>query len=146
MATSGSVIGTFIGMLFLATLAPLLGNYALKFQSYEFFWLTIFGIVISGQLTAMNDPMKGWISGFIGLMVATVGQEGIHAYARFTYGSTDLLGGFGLIPAMVGTFGFAEILNVMRNPPAVVVSRPRTASFRASATFSSTGERSSAAA
>jgi putative tricarboxylic transport membrane protein len=37
VATSGSVLGSIIGMFFLATLAPLLGNYALKFQSYEFF-------------------------------------------------------------------------------------------------------------
>ncbi|MBM4323326.1 MAG: transporter, partial [Deltaproteobacteria bacterium] len=43
VATSGSVIGSFIGMFFLATIAPILGNYALKFQSYEFFWLAIFG-------------------------------------------------------------------------------------------------------
>ena len=50
-----------------------------------------------------------------------VGQEGIHAYERFTYGSTELLGGFALIPAMVGAFGFAEVLTVMRNRKAEVV-------------------------
>lgn len=32
VATSGSAIGTLIGMLFLATLAPMLGNYGLKFS------------------------------------------------------------------------------------------------------------------
>ena len=122
IATSGSVLGSIIGMFFLATIAPKLADYALKFQSYEFFWLAIFGIVISGHLTALDDPIKGWIAGFLGLMVAMVGQEGIHAYERFTYGSTDLLGGFGLIPAMVGAFGFAEVLSVMRNRKAEVVT------------------------
>ena len=43
-----------------------------------------------------------------------VGQEGIHAYQRFAYGNTDLAGGFGLLPALVGAFGFAEILQVTR--------------------------------
>ncbi len=59
VATSGSVLGSIIGMFFLATLAPLFGNYALKFQSFEFFWLAIFGIVISGHLTSLEDPIKG---------------------------------------------------------------------------------------
>ncbi len=125
IATLGSILGSFIGMIFLAALAPLLGNYALKFQSFEFFWLAIFGIIISGHLTALEDPIKGWIAGFLGLLIAMVGQEGIHAYERFTFGTTELLGGFALIPAMVGAFGFAEILNVMRNPPAEKAGRPR---------------------
>jgi len=125
VATTGSVLGSVIGMFFLATLAPALGNYALKFQSYEFFWLAIFGIVVSGHLTALHDPIKGWIAGFLGLMVAMVGQEGIHAYERFTYGTTELLGGFALIPAMVGAFGFAEVLSVMRDPPAELAENPR---------------------
>ena len=125
VATSGSVLGSIIGMFFLATLAPLLGNYALKFQSYEFFWLAIFGIVVSGHLTALEDPIKGWIAGFLGLLVAMVGQEGIHAYERFTYGTTELLGGFALIPAMVGAFGFAEVLSVMRNPPSEMAENPQ---------------------
>lgn len=121
VATSGSAIGTLIGMLFLATVAPTLGNYALRFQSYEFAWLAIFGIVISGQMTALEDPLKGWIAGFIGLMVAMVGQEGIHAFNRFTYGDNQLLGGIALIPAMVGAFGLAEIISVMRSPQPEVI-------------------------
>jgi putative tricarboxylic transport membrane protein len=125
IATSGSVLGSLIGMIFLATVAPLLGNYALKFQSFEFVWLAIFGIVISGHLTALEDPIKGWIAGFLGLLTAMVGQEGIHAYERFTYGTTELMGGFELIPAMVGAFGFAEVLTVMRDPAAEVVQEAR---------------------
>ncbi len=69
--------------------------------------------------------MKGWIAGFLGLLTAMVGQEGIHAYERFTHGTTELLGGFALIPAMVGAFGFAEVLTVMRSPAAEVVQEAR---------------------
>jgi len=80
------------------------------------FWLATFGVGISGRLTAMHDPIKGWIAGFLGLLLAQVGQEGIHAYQRFAYGSVDLAGGLGLLPALVGAFGFAEILCVMKQP------------------------------
>ena len=116
ISTAGSVLGTLIGMLFLALFAPLLAEWALSFQSYEFFWLAVFGVVVSGRLTAMGDPLKGWISGFLGLLVAMVGQETIYAYPRFAYGVTDIAGGFDLLPVLVGVFGFTEILWVMKNP------------------------------
>ena len=115
LATVGSFCGSIVGMVMLALIAPVLAEFALEFQSYEFCWLALFGIVISGRLTAVDDPLKGWIAGFLGLLVAMVGQEGIHAYQRFAYGNTDLAGGFGLLPALVGAFGFAEILQVMKN-------------------------------
>jgi len=118
IATTGSVMGTLIGMFFLALFTPLLGNVALKFGAYEFFWLAAFGVVISGNLTG-SDPLKGWIAGFLGLFLATVGQEGVYAFERFTFGSRDLAGGLSLVPALVGAFGFAELLLVMRErrPP-----------------------------
>lgn len=121
IATAGSFLGGFIGMILLATIAPFLAEAALRFQSFEFFWLAIFGIIIAGRLTALDDPLKGWIAGFIGLLVAMVGQEGIYSYPRFAYGSTDLAGGFGLLPVLVGMFGFAEILFVMRQPTAQLI-------------------------
>jgi putative tricarboxylic transport membrane protein len=121
IATTGSVLGTIIGMLMLATIAPVLANFALNFGAFEFFWLAVFGIVICGHLTALKDPLKGWIAGFLGLLVAMVGQEGIHAYQRFSFGNIDLAGGIGLLPALIGAFGFAEILMVMTNPSYEVV-------------------------
>jgi len=114
LATTGSFLGSMIGMFAMLIFTPLIGKVALKFQSYEFVWFSIFGIIICGNLTAPKDPLKGWIAGFIGLFVAMIGMEGIHAYVRFSFGNTDMSGGISLIPAMVGTFGFAEIISVMR--------------------------------
>jgi len=123
LATSASVLGTIIGVLFLAALAPMLAEFALSFGSYEFFWLAVFGIVIAGQMTSFEDALKGWIIGFLGLLVAMVGQEGIHAEPRFSYGNSDLAGGIALIPALVGAFGFAEVLSVMKERAAEVATR-----------------------
>ncbi|NBS72046.1 MAG: transporter [Betaproteobacteria bacterium] len=113
IATTGSVLGTLIGMFFLALFTPLLGDLALKFGAYEFFWLAIFGVIVSATLTG-GDPLKGWICGIAGLFIATIGQDGIHAYERFSFDYRDLAGGFSLVPALVGAFGFAEVLVAMK--------------------------------
>tara|TARA_R110000868_G_scaffold204702_5_gene452839 strand:+ start:1227 stop:2753 length:1527 start_codon:yes stop_codon:yes gene_type:complete len=123
LATTSSALGTVIGIFALALIAPLLAEAALKFGTYEFFWLALFGVIISGQLTAMDDPLKGYIAGILGLLVAMVGMETLHAHQRFTFGISSLGGGVDLIPAMVGAFGFAEILGVMkRSAQARIVS------------------------
>jgi len=114
LATTSSTLGTLVGIFFLAIIAPLLSEAALKFGSYEFFWLALFGVVISGQMTGSDTPLKGYIAGVLGLMVAMIGMETLHAYQRFTFGIPALGGGVDLIPAMVGAFGLAEILSSMK--------------------------------
>ncbi|MEO3388548.1 tripartite tricarboxylate transporter permease [Mesorhizobium sp. CAU 1741] len=122
VATTGSFLGSMVGMVALAVVAPWLAEFALDFTSFEFFWLAVFGIVLCGQLTAMDDPLKGWIAGFFGLLIAMVGQESLHAYARFSYGIGDLEGGFGLLPVLVGAFGCAEVFAVMRQEATQLVA------------------------
>jgi putative tricarboxylic transport membrane protein len=123
IATTGSVLGTLIGMVALAGFTPILGNLALKFGAYEFFWLALFGVIIAGTLTG-NDPLKGWIAGIAGLFVATIGQEPMYAYERFALGVRDLAGGIQLVPALVGAFGFAELLTAMKQRQAPVKINP----------------------
>ena len=121
IATTGSVTGSLFGVVCLALFTPLLGEVALAFGAFEFFWLAVFGVMMSGQVTG-EDALKGWIMGFVGLFVALVGQDGIHAYNRFTFNINDLAGGFSLIPMLVGAFGFAEVLTAMKDkmaPPAL---------------------------
>jgi len=113
IATTGSVLGTLIGMFFLAAFTPVLGGLALRFGAYEFFWLALFGVIIAGTLTG-DDPLKGWIAGIAGLFIATIGQEPQYGYERFAWGVRDLAGGIQLVPALVGAFGFAELLTAMR--------------------------------
>ncbi len=110
LSTTSSFLGSFIGLLFLTFFTPYLGQIALSFQSFEFFWLTLFGVLICGNLTAPKDPLKGWISGFLGLLLGMVGMDAIQAYPRFAYGRVDLYGGLSLIPALVGIYGMTEVI------------------------------------
>jgi putative tricarboxylic transport membrane protein len=82
----------------------------------------VFGIVIAGT-HAGGAPLKGYIAGFLGLWIATIGQEPHYSYHRFAYGWADLSGGIGLLPALVGVFGVAEVLTAMRGPAYRVTSK-----------------------
>src|SRR5437764_9630008 len=115
IAASGAFTGTLFGVLCLAAFTPMLAEVALSFGAYEFFWLALFGVTMSGTIVG-NDPLKGWLMGALGLLVAQVGQEGLYAYDRFTFGWGELSGGISLIPALVGAFGFAEVLTTLADP------------------------------
>jgi putative tricarboxylic transport membrane protein len=115
IATSGAFTGTLFGVICLTAFTPLLAEVALSFGAYEFFWLALFGVAMSGSIVG-NDPLKGWLMGLLGLFVAQIGQEGLYAFDRFTFGWGQLSGGVALIPALVGAFGFAEILTTLADP------------------------------
>jgi putative tricarboxylic transport membrane protein len=115
IATSGAFVSTLIGVICLALFTPMLAEVALKFGAFEFFWLALFGVTMSGSIVG-KDPLKGWLMGLLGLLLAQVGQEGLYAYDRFTFGWEELSGGFALIPALVGAFGMAEVLTTLSQP------------------------------
>ena len=115
ISTSGSWLGTLFGILCLALLTPVLSELSLSFQSFEFFWIAVFGVAIAGTL-AGGDPLKGYIAGLLGLWIGTIGQEPYYNYQRYAFGFTDIAGGIGLLPALVGAYGVAEVLQAMRGP------------------------------
>ena len=115
IATSGAFVSTLFGVVCLAMFTPLLAEVALQFGAFEFFWLALFGVTMSGSIVG-HDPLKGWLMGLLGLFIAQVGQEGIYAYNRFTFGWDELAGGIALIPALVGAFGLAEVLTTLSDP------------------------------
>ncbi len=115
IATSGAFMGTLFGVLCLAAFTPSLAEVALAFGAFEFFWLALFGVALSGSIVG-DDPIKGWLMGALGLFVAQIGQEGLYAYDRFTFGWDQLAGGISLIPALVGAFGLAEVLTSLADP------------------------------
>ncbi len=119
----GSFIGTIFGVIVIVSFTPIISKVAEKsFASPEFFLLAMFGIIICGSLTSMDKPIKGWISGMIGLMISFVGIEQIYAYQRFTFGNPDLLGGIAFIPAMIGIFGIPQIMMTLKNKTDVLVA------------------------
>lgn len=109
-----SFLGTIISTLIMLFMTPLIYLIALKFGHWEMFLLALFGIIICGSLSTDQDPLKGWIVGFIGFMAAMIGMEPIYAYPRFTFDYLQLKGGIPLIPTLIGVFGISEVLTVLQ--------------------------------
>lgn len=102
-----SVVGGVIGAILLGLFAPVMAEFALSFGPAELFMLCIFALtaVVSVSRGAM---LRGMISALLGLGISTVGLDPIQAYARFSFGSTNMTSGFAAIPVIIGIFGVAE--------------------------------------
>ncbi|CDS55288.1 Tricarboxylate transport membrane protein TctA [Polaromonas sp. CG9_12] len=59
-----SAVGGLFGTLVLITAAPSLAELALKFSSYEYFWLVLLGLTCSIMI-ASSSPLKGFVSLFL---------------------------------------------------------------------------------
>jgi len=104
-----SCIGGLMGTFVLIFLAPKLAEVALKFSTFEYFWLACIGLSCAVMVSS-GSKTKALLSLIIGLMLNCVGMDITLGFPRFTFGNIDLLSGFSFIPAMIGMFGIAEIM------------------------------------
>jgi putative tricarboxylic transport membrane protein len=104
-----SVLGGLFGTAVLIAAAPSLAEIALKFSSFEYFWLVVLGLA-SAVFLALGNPLKGVVSLLFGLLVASEGLDNPAGFPRFTFGIAELAGGLTLIPIMIGMFAVSEIL------------------------------------
>ncbi len=113
MSIAASFIGGGIGIILLVMFIPLILTFALNFKSWEMFWLAVIGIMVAGTMAAGSMPLKGWIAGWLGMLVAFVGIEPIHGVPRFTFGTFALFDGISYVAVLIGLFGLAEILRTL---------------------------------
>jgi TctA family transporter len=104
-----SVIGGLFGTAVLIVAAPALAEVALRFSSFEYFWLVVLGLLCA-VFIAFANPLKGIVSLLLGLLVASVGLDNPAGFPRFTFGNAELAGGLTLIPIMIGMFAVSEII------------------------------------
>ncbi|MBQ8081998.1 MAG: tripartite tricarboxylate transporter permease [Clostridia bacterium] len=104
-----SFLGTIFSTVLLMFLSPQIAKVAINFGPYEFFSIAIFSLTMIATLSSGN-MIKGIIAGVIGFMFSTVGTDPIEATARFTFGNTNLKGGFDMLAVMVGLFAVGEII------------------------------------
>lgn len=111
-ATVYSFIGSVFGLVALALLAKPITAIALKFQPMDYFLLALFGLATVGGLTTKSFS-KGLVSAVFGLFFAMIGMDSVLGTPRLTFGIRNLNAGISTVPALVGLFGFAEVLSVV---------------------------------
>lgn len=108
-ATIYSFVGSVVGLVILALVAKPVTKIALAFSPIDYFLLALFGLTTVGSLTSKSFT-KGLISATLGVILSLIGIDPIMGTSRFTFGSMNLQMGIPLIPALIGLFGFSEVL------------------------------------
>lgn len=118
-AVSLALVASFFGSVFsaitLILIAPALAKFALRFGPSETFALALLGLTAIATL-AQGSTVKGLLSGLLGLIFATIGNDPITGYQRFNFGFTELQGGITLVAFMMGIFAVSELLVQLERP------------------------------
>ncbi|HOA15139.1 MAG TPA: tripartite tricarboxylate transporter permease [Bacillota bacterium] len=109
MARTASLFGSLIGMVFLAGVAPIVANFALKFGPYEYFYLILMGLTMISSLSG-GSFIKGMIAGLLGMFLSIVGMDPIWGTARYTFGNFQLMRGLNFVAVLIGLMGMSELL------------------------------------
>jgi putative tricarboxylic transport membrane protein len=120
-----AAIGGVMGSLILTLTAPVLAEFAIKFSSYEYFWLACLGLSCA-VIISTGSTLKGLVSLQLGLFIATIGIDITAGHPRFTFGSVEMMAGISFIPAMIGMFAISEVIRfvVSTKPADTVVQQP----------------------
>ena len=128
VALGASCVGVIIGYSILLLLINPISQIVLKVGPAEMAAVILWGITLIGGLSS-GSPLKGLISGLIGLLIGTIGysEAGV---TRGTFGSPYLLDGVPVIPAMIGMFAASELFRLVNNDYLVEDSEARKVSVR----------------
>jgi putative tricarboxylic transport membrane protein len=75
----------------------------------------IFGFIVLSNVTG-TSLLKALMMATIGLIIGTIGLDPVTGDARFTFGSTYLLGGIEFVAVAIGLFGIGEVLVNVNQP------------------------------
>jgi putative tricarboxylic transport membrane protein len=108
IAALSSFFAGCVGTLLIALVGPPLGEWALKFGSWEYCALMLMGLVASAVL-AHGDAVKGLAMVVLGLLFGIVGTDVNSGWQRYTFDVPQLYDGIGFTVIAVGLFAVAEI-------------------------------------
>jgi putative tricarboxylic transport membrane protein len=113
-----AVLGGLIGAAILAAIIPVLQPLVLLLRAPEFLAMIVLAMIFMAFVGRV-DPLKGLISGGLGLLLACVGLEFSTATQRFTFGELYLWDGLPLVPFILGLFAVAEMVSLMTTGSAI---------------------------
>jgi putative tricarboxylic transport membrane protein len=128
IATWSSVLGGLIGLVALAFFSPLIARVAKSFGTWEYAVLALLGLSIVSYISK-GSYFRGLLGASIGLFLASIGQDPIVAYPRFTFGIANLIGGLDVVVVIIGLFGVSEVLFQLEKDLKINVNQKITNTF-----------------
>ncbi len=104
-----SFVGSVFGFIVLWLVRKPVSAIALGFHPMDYFLLGLFGLTAVSLLSG-KAPLKGFIAAVAGIVLSMVGLDPVLGTPRLTFGIRALQGGIGVVPVLIGIFGFSEIL------------------------------------
>jgi TctA family transporter len=111
-SATASALGSTVGIILLILLIPVMKKAILLFGPAEFLMLTIWGLTTIVVLTR-GSVVKGFIMAGIGFLLSFIGFDPRTAELRYTFGSFYLRDGINLVPAFLGLFALAEMIDLI---------------------------------
>ncbi|WP_394214930.1 tripartite tricarboxylate transporter permease [Brachybacterium vulturis] len=105
-----SFIAAIISLMVLLALAAPVASWALNFGPPETLAIILLGMATIVTFAGEN-MLRGIIMAAVGLLLSMVGIAAGFTTARFSFGSTNLLGGLEFVAVMIGIFALGEVLH-----------------------------------
>ncbi len=120
-----SAFGGTCSAILMMTATPTIANWAISsFGPPEIFALVFFGLAVASSVGSDN-LWKGWLSVFLGLMLATIGLDPVGGIKRYDFGFPYLLAGIGFVPVILGFFAVAEVFAQVEKRARGVTEAPK---------------------
>lgn len=110
-AATASALGGMIGIITLLIVIPIAKQIVLLFSPPEFFLLAVLGLCAIAVSTGTR-VLQGLLSAVFGLICAFVGFDYITGDLRYTYGFDEVWDGIKLVPALIGLFAIAQMIEL----------------------------------
>lgn len=103
-----SFFGGLFGLLVLVFFAPIISAYAIYLGAPEYFLLMLLGLSTI-ILLAGNSILKALLMTCFGVLVGTIGADGVSGEMRFVY-TVELIEGIDFVAIIIGLYGLGEVL------------------------------------
>ncbi|MDP3960244.1 MAG: tripartite tricarboxylate transporter permease [Pseudorhodobacter sp.] len=105
---AASFVGSFLAIIGLVIMAPLLASIAYMFGPAEYFALYLLAFCTLGGVASKNQA-KAAFAACLGLAIAMIGLDNSTGLPRYTGGNLHLMDGVNFLVAIVGLFAVSEV-------------------------------------
>jgi putative tricarboxylic transport membrane protein len=114
VAALSSLFAGICATIVIALFAPVLSNFALRFNAPEYFALMLLGLMAAVVFSGARMP-RALAMACLGVLLGCVGTDVETGASRFTFGLPELSEGIGMVALSMGLFGLSEIIMNISN-------------------------------